>query len=539
MSRPSARLFLGFLLAILAAEAWLLLGKSSLLIDQHEGDALHLMQIARRMADGQMPHLDFMTPIGILAFAPISWLMSLGVSAGHAMMGAMVLDAALMLPAIWWVGYSRLGTGLAYGFGAFVLILTTALVYGGSDQVASISMYYNRWAWAVTFLLVVMAVLPAKRPSQTIDGVYFGLGLAFLALSKITFFVAFLPGIILALVLRRQLLALGMGTLAGLVVAAIVTLFAGVDFWLAYVGDLRAISGSGIRPNPGESLSFLLVSPVFLAGNICLLAAVILLRQGGKGIEGAVLAVFAPAFIYVTYQNWGNDPKWLLLLAVMLLSSRPDRHINNAFGWDVGRTMSIVALVSTVLYLPSIYTLSTANLRHARMGSDGFFQVFPGRGYDDVMMRVDRMYANVQRAPVPFPGAEMRAVAEAEIQHPSDALMGQPLELCKLHMGLVGMLHQMAKELDELPETAGKSVFVADTFSNLWLFGETMPVPGAAPWYYGLKQAYKDADYLLIPLCPVTPAARSQVLSELPTSGVSFKEVTRNELFILLRVLPN
>jgi hypothetical protein len=539
MGGPTARNLAIFLVVLLALQAGLLLSQSSLLIDQHEGDALHLMQIAQRMSEGQWPHLDFMTPIGVLAFAPISWLLSLGVGAGHAMMGGMVLVAGLMLPAIWWVGYSRLPAGLAYSFGGLIIVLITALVYGGDAIYTSISMYYNRWAWAAAFLVVPLALLPAARHSQTADGLVFGFAMAFLALSKVTFFVAFLPGILVALFLRQQFRALLVGLIVGVLVMAVVTLLGGFEFWSAYFGDLRSVGGSDIRPYPGTTLSQILIGPPFLAANLSLIAGIVLVRQSGKSVEGLLLMLFAPAFIYVTYQNWGNDPKWLILLAILLLALRPDRHLNNAFGWDVGRAMSVVALLSAGLFLPSLYALTMSNLRHVKMSSAGFFQVFPGAKNNDVGMRIDRMYATVKRAPFELSDPTIRQASRDTVKLPSDSLFGQPLGLCKLHMGLVGMLRQMAADLEKLDGLSGNSVFVADTFSNLWLFGSTIPVRGASPWYYGLNPGYINADFLLIPLCPVTPAARSQVLAELPESGLNFHEVTRTDLFILLRILPD
>lgn len=539
MGKPSPRNFIVFLLILLVVQSALLLGKSSLLIDQHEGDALHLLEIVLRMSQGQWPHLDFVTPIGVLAFAPISGLMSFGVGAGHAIMGGMVLVATVMLPAVWWVGYSRLNASMAYVFGAAIILMVTALSYGGDTVVASISMYYNRWAWAVAFLLVVMSVIAAKPKSQVADGIILGLGLAFLALSKITFFTAFLPGIFLALVLRQQWKALLTGLIAGLMVAGLVTLMAGVEFWAAYIGDLVSVSKSGIRPRPGASLSTLLISPSFLVGNLCLLAGIVLLRQGEKSLESILVLTFAPAFIYVTYQNWGNDPKWLILLGVLLFTLRPTRHVNNTFGWDVGRSMAIVSLVSAAVILPSIYTLTFANLRHVRLPQTVFSQVLPGEANSDIAMRTDRMYATVKRMPFSLSDPKIRQLIRDVKLLPKDELFGQKLALCKLHMGLVGMLHQLAFDVDRIDATAGKSVFVADTFSNLWMFGNTRPVTGGAPWYYGVSQAYKKADFMLIPICPVTPAARSSLLAELPKSGLNFEETARTDTFILLRVLPD
>jgi len=541
MGRPSAGLYIGFLFFILVVEAGLLMGKGILLIDQHEGDALHVLQIALRMGAGEWPHLDFTTPIGILAVAPVSWLISMGLGAGKAIMGGMLLVAFLMLPAIWWVGYSRLTSGLAYLFGAIVIILCTALVYGGDTQVTSISMYYNRWAWAVAFLLITLAMLPAEeRESQLADGVIYGLGLSFLLLSKITFFVAFLPGIAVALILRQQWLALGVGTLMGLIVAALMTLIGGIDFWFAYVGDLQLVSGSGIRPQPSESLAYLLIGPRFVAANLSLLAAVILLRQAGQNVEGVILLVFAPAFVYVTYQNWGNDPKWLILLAIILMSLRPTRHINNSLGWDMSRSMGTVSLLSLALILPSIYNLTFANLRHARMSREGFFQVLPGAQNDDIAMVTGRMYAPARRAGFELADPKISALVASATQASEDRLFGQELGACKLQMGLVGVLHQMARDLDKIPGTEGKSVFTADTFSNLWLFGTTSALPGGAPWYYGGDAGMSEADFILIPLCPVTPRARTLVLQQIAANEfLNLTEVMRNDLFILLRRVPD
>ncbi|MCB1368616.1 MAG: hypothetical protein KDK00_12680 [Rhodobacteraceae bacterium] len=529
-----------FLVAVQAIEAGLLLGKGVLLIDQHEGDALHLLQIVLRMAGGEVPHVDFTTPVGALAFAPVAWLIGLGVGAGKAMMGGMLLVALFLLPAIWWVGYSRLSGPVAWLFGAFVIVLCTALVYGGGDQAASISMYYNRWAWAVALLLLVVAVVPSARRNPGADGVLLGLGLVFLALSKITFFVAFLPGILLALILRRAIATTLIGLVAAAVAVLLVTLILGLGFWAAYVNDLATISRAGIRGFPGQTLPYLLVGPAFLAANLCLLAGIVLLRQSGRAAEGLLLLIFAPAFVYVTYQNWGNDPKWLIGLAVLLMALRPDRAMNNTFGWDIRRSMGVVALVSLVLILPSVVNLSLANLRHARMSASGYFQVLPGAQNADLAMQAKRMLAPSRRTAFNLADPAMRAMADAAVTWQDDVLFGQPLATCKLESGLVGVLIQMARDLDALPGTSGRSVLMADTFSNLWMFGATIPLPGGAPWYYGGEAGLERADFILVPTCPATPMARTGILTALAERrDLTLSEVMRNDLFILLRRGPD
>jgi hypothetical protein len=98
---------------------------------------------------------------------------------------------------------------------------------------------------------------------------------------------------------------------------------------------------------------------------------------------------------------------------------------------------------------------------------------------------------------------------------------------------MVGASHAMARDLDLAWLSQGKSVFVADTFSNLWMFGDLVPTVGAAPWYYGQLTGYDNADYLLIPTCPTTPHVYRSILEDVQARGVVLEEVRRTELYIL------
>jgi len=250
--------------------------------------------------------------------------------------------------------------------------------------------------------------------------------------------------------------------------------------------------------------------------------------------------VFTPGFIYITYQNWGNDPKWLIMLAFIMVILRPDRHVNNAFGWDVGRAMMVVGILSAALAFPGVINLAFANVRHAKMSREGFFQVLPGETNGDVAMQTARMYAPARREAFDLEDPKIATLVNSAVGTRQDVLFGQPLGSCKLEMGLVGVLHQMALDVAGVPGTRGKSVFTADTFSNLWLFGDTVPLKGGAPWYYGGDAGLSRADFVLVPLCPVTPRARSLVLEEIAKlKNTTLTEVKRNDLFILLRRLPD
>ena len=91
--------FAGFLIVLLGLEAFLLLFPNALVVNGHEGDLLHTLDAAMRLSLGEWPHTGFMTPLGVLAFAPISVFLSMGFGPGTAFRLGMVLVAGVLLPA--------------------------------------------------------------------------------------------------------------------------------------------------------------------------------------------------------------------------------------------------------------------------------------------------------------------------------------------------------------------------------------------------------------------------------------------------------
>ncbi len=540
MSPGAQARYVLFLVLVLIVQALFLFRNGALMINLHEGDALHMVQIVMRMELGQLPHLDFLTPIGVLAFAPIVAFLGLGV--GKAFLAANVLMGALAVPVLWWLAVTRLRRGLAYAFGAGVVILLTAMVHGGVLQVSSVSMYYNRWAWGIGFMAVALAVLPARvRRHQLLDGVLLGGLVSALALLKATYFVALLPPIVLAVLLRRQWRTLLAGLVTGAVVILGIGLALGVDFWLAYVGDLRLVREAGLRSYPSQPLGYLLIGPPFLLPNLVAVVAVIALRQAGRSVEGVVLLTLLPGFVLITWQNWGNDPQWLFLLGILLLALRPRRAARNALGWDLRGTLAVLAALALAMIAPSALNVAASALRYAKLDPADYTAILPEPRHGNLVFKTGLLYAPEERRLRPLPDPELAARGE-EFTRPRRAfLYGEELPWCKLHRGLVGYLQAFARDLQRaVPQTAGRSVFVADFLSNLWLFGPTAPIPGGSPWYYGGDAGLGRADYLLVPMCPVSPRLRAQVLERLDQPDApKFEEVRRTADYILFRRRPD
>jgi len=529
----------GFLLAVVAVMGGLALAKGGLWITKHEGDTLHLADMVLRMARGQVPHLDYVTPIGILAVAPVAGLVALGAGLGHALILSQIAVALLLVPAILRAGPSRMQGPWPYLLGALVLVFVLALVHGESDPSTSMSMHYNRWAWAISYLVLVLALLPALpgRARPWLDGALIGLGMAALALLKITFFAAFALPVLLALVLRREGRALLAALVAGLAVAGAVTLLLGPGFWAAYLGDLLQVAGSDTRPQPGASFTGVLTAPLYRLASILAIACVILLRRAGQADLGLVLIVLFPAFAFVTYQNYGNDPQWIYLLALLAFVARPAPGTRRAWGVDLRDGLTAVGIAAFAHGAPSLQNMAYSPLMHLRQGEDSQPVGAAGSALADVHVLDARMSRLAGTSDIPtsdFPQLLPLPLDEdASISERPALLNGETLPRCVMAAGLSAWLHAVTADL-EAAGHSGKGIFTTDTLSPFWMFGDFRPLNQGAPWYYDGLPGFEGADLVLVPLCPLSPSGRIAALEALAEAEVPLTEIRRSSLYILL-----
>ncbi|KPU83912.1 hypothetical protein JI58_06795 [Marinosulfonomonas sp. PRT-SC04] len=539
MNKANPAILFGFLATVLGLMGGLALMKGALLVGKHEADTLHLLQIVFRMDAGQWPHLDFMTPIGALAFAPIAFFMGQGVGVGHAILYAQIGLGLVLLPAVWWVGIGRMRGWVPYLFGATVLVLATALVFGLGEPTISISMYYNRWAWAISFVAIGLAILPALgRQHPILDGGIIGVCMAALVLLKMTYFVAFAPAIVIGMLLLKTYKALGVALFLGVAVLAVLTLFSGFEFWQAYLGDLLLVAGSELRAQPGESLRTIILAPAYVTGTVVAVSAMVLLRQTNDRAGGATLLFLIPSFIYVSFQNFGNDAQWLVMLAVLVFSMLPDAAAFGRWNLNLRAGLTVVGVVALTLAAPSMINLATSPYRHLGLNKDWYRPILPQHTvHHDIRFLTLRTHRIETRIPMDDP-AVGHLVKDA-VRDDLAMLMGVPLPACELEMGLAGWINVIAQDLQQAGLSKGKRLFVADVFSSHWLFNDLEPLPQGAPWYYGGLSGFDAADYLLVPLCPAVPGIRKQVLEEIAArDDISLTEIRRTGLYVLLEIAP-
>ncbi len=517
MSANKGKFLAAFMAGLIGLYAVTFFGKGGLFISKHEGDALHLLQMLLRMADGDWPHLDFVTPIGVLAFVPITVFLKAGFGVGHAFHAGQLLVASVFFLPAWWVAKTRFDGIWAYLFGATILIYSVALVYGADDDVVSVSMHYNRWAWAAAFLAITASMLPARgRGSARADGMVIGLAMAVMAMIKITYFVAFLVPVIVALLARGQGRALLWALATGCVAVLLVTLWVGTPLiWLAYLKDLLNVAASDVRPQPGHNLSYIVSAPAYLGGSLVAIGAVIFLRQAGRMTEGLVLLLLLPGFFYVTFQNYGNDPHWLWLLGLILVALRPTGPVFNGFGWDLQKAITISAVAALAFATPGFLNLAASPVRHFSTDVEKYAPLMPDSGlHEDLQTYAPRAARVDVRSAYDGPDSLFADLYDDDAREDTEVTFkGRELEYCSLELGMVVWFRAVSREIADW-SGGGVSLFSADLLSSYWLYADLEPLKGGAPWYYGELSGIQNADYLLVPACPLSADTRKKILDE-------------------------
>ncbi|MEO0916927.1 MAG: hypothetical protein AAFY31_08080 [Pseudomonadota bacterium] len=532
-----------FLLAVIfvlfsgayGALSWLAGG---LYLDTHEGDSYHLLDVLTRMSRGETPHVDFVTPLGALAFWPMSWFMQFGVSAGMAMIYAQVLVAGALFPIVLYAAATRLPRGLAIYFGMLVLGLVLALSYGTATSGVGISMHYNRWAWSIAFVLLLVVFVPSRTAYRPfLEGVFVGLLVACLALLKVTYFVALAPVAALALWQMHKGRGVIAAVVSGLLIATIVTIQEGFAFWFAYLSDLRLVAGNDIRPFVGTTFDQILAGPSYIGGTLAAVAAALVIRVTQPTVTGIAAFLLVPGLLYITYQNFGNDPQWLMVLPVLVLALRPAPGTSTLFGIDAHRVAQFTALAAFVLIFPSLFNVMLSPIKHASFDKARFIPMLPeDAGHQDIFVRRDRAYMMTAQV---FRDQEAGPWAPYEVEAgraPVPVFEGVSFPFCQWQAGSRALLETLGAQLSDANLPEGSRLFTADLLAAYWFFATVRPPEGSAPWYYGQLTGLENTDYVMVPKCAFTAHGRNTILGELSQSNEMFTLVLDNELLALFRV---
>ena len=509
-----------------------------LYLDTHEGDSYHLLDVLTRMERGDVPHLDFVTPLGALAFWPAHWWMEAGRSAGAALILSQLSAALCLWPFVVYAASTRLPRGLAIYFGCVTLGLVLALSYGTPTSGVGISMHYNRWAWAVSFVMLLMALVTGRAtPRPLLEGGMIGLLGAALLLLKVTYFVTLVPVAAIGLARMHGLRGLGSALVAGFAVVVVVAVVHGPGFWLAYLDDLLLVAGTEYRPNLGTPLGKIVAAPGYIGATIVGLVAAMMIRQVVSPATGVAVLLMVPGFLYIAYQNFGNDPQWLLFVPVLLLALRPEPEALAFFRADLRGAMSVAAVAGFAVFFPSFFNIATSPLAHLSFDKSRFLPMLPeAAGHQDVFVRRDRAFmTTAQVFKDQEPGAWARYGDETG-RAPVAELGGVAFPHCEFQAGSRALLETLGADLTAAGLPEGSTLFTADLLAPYGFFAPVRPAKGSAPWYYGGLTGIENTDYVMVPKCAFTSGVRDVMIRELAASDVRLELVRDNALMALFAV---
>ena len=79
-------------------------------------------------------------------------------------------------------------------------------------------------------------------------------------------------------------------------------------------------------------------------------------------------------------------------------------------------------------------------------------------------------------------------------------------------------------------------ILMTDILSPLSIFGSFPALKNGAPWYYGNLAGLPDANYVLVPFCPITDEFRRAMLEQMITLEMPVTQVQRTDLYVLYRI---
>ncbi len=207
-------------------------------------DMSTLLDGGYRVLQGQKPHVDFYSPLGLLTLA----LVAMGMKVGSATASAIAYTHAILLPvfAVWACIMLRARAPAFFaGFLALWIgvLAVTPRSLGWPPPLVSYSMQYNRWGWALLIIASIELFIPRRDGKErAAAGISTGIITGLLLFLKINYFAV----MVMAVAIRLAWRGIDWKWLAWVAIAwAGIT---GAGFWYldfniaAFVGDLRLLA---------------------------------------------------------------------------------------------------------------------------------------------------------------------------------------------------------------------------------------------------------------------------------------------------------
>ncbi|WP_152912499.1 hypothetical protein [Candidatus Rhodobacter oscarellae] len=336
--------------AMLAAAALLFASGHSFLHD-YTHDTFIIYDGIHRLAAGQIPHVDFSTPLGVLGYlGPYAGYLWTGSYGGSVEAGSVLL-ALLLGPnaAILLARRAHPLTSILFLF-AILCLCVVPLNTGEDGNAVTAAMHYNRWGWAILTVLGLALISPlqARRFDAISQGLMAGVLLLALAFLKLSYFAV-------GLGVPALMLIYGGARLRAALLALLVIPAGGLIVWLlwpallpAYATDLRmAIAASGVL---APRIDFILVDNIKDIALVVTAFAVAALTRRADPRDGLLLVFLISGGVLILAQNFQSLVMPLFLVGFVYA----DRHIARQADAGLGARLIGLGLMAVFLSTPSI-----------------------------------------------------------------------------------------------------------------------------------------------------------------------------------------
>lgn len=322
---PRAVVFTAAALAALILLAWASAARGAMYVSWVQDIFIPLEGVIH-LQHGQLPHLDFGSPVGGLYYL-IEYLPTLiaPLSARTVLWSNLIVALAAFF-IVAWIAYGRLPAWLAATASLYVgLVALSTRQLGEKLTVVTNNASYNRWSWAILAGLALLVALPHPRETQrttAIDGGVVGLLLAALFMIKITYFVAGFGLLILALATVRRSAPLRFGVAAAIVLVVVllsVQILTGMIG--AYLAEMRATVA--VQPSKLRLASAFTLALAFAPGGLVVVLLALWAPRRSSGPWATLspilfaLAIFAAGWA-VAVQNHPEPENPMLPIAALV-----------------------------------------------------------------------------------------------------------------------------------------------------------------------------------------------------------------------------
>lgn len=341
--------------AICSIRAWF----GSMPILRHAVDDMVALDGAWRVLSGQRPHVDYYSALGPVS----SFIYAFGLALAHNGVNGLNYGAAVFgfLLGLWAFAIARRRVAAPWAALiaiSYALLIVAPAALGEPYYWTGESMYYNRYGYALTGIILMEAWLAPEEGSHALaEGVSTGLACGLLLFLKVSYFLVAAPLILVLLVVRRQSrariagIAFGFCAVTGVIMA-----------WLGFhvgavIQDLRTAAGArSERMALTRAGDYLLTVRRTLLSNVAVIAMAIFAGLAAMekrgGWRSAVRAWFAPilgvalvvgAGMAIIVSNTQLSAMPLNGLFAILLADRAIRGVSSRKDWSGATRLSVCA----------------------------------------------------------------------------------------------------------------------------------------------------------------------------------------------------